>query len=124
MADRGLGGAIVSLIAYLVVLQGLLGAVADGAMAAPAAVPGGVLCSGGFAPTDPDDTGRDADHATCCMALCRAACLSGACLPGDGSASAFGRVSDPAQTVAETNRAGAQHAGRLRPEARAPPARG
>jgi hypothetical protein len=122
MADRGLGGAIVSLIAYLVVLQGLVGAVSDGAMAGPAAASGFVLCSGSVVPTGPDGDGSGDGHPSCCMALCRAACLTGACLPS----ASIGTPAPPAGTsgppMAEAVRSAEPRPVRLVPEARAPPA--
>lgn len=121
MADRGLGGAIVSLIAYLVVLQGLVGAVADGAMAGSAPSPGAVLCSGGIAATGDDGTGPDAGHPPCCTVLCRAACLTGACLPPAPAAMPGTPTGTPGATMAEAVPAAGPRTVRLVPEARAPP---
>lgn len=121
MADRGLGGAIVSLIAYLVVLQGLVGAVANGAMAGTPASAGTVLCSGRVVPAGDDGTAPAAGHAPCCMALCRAACLTGACLPPPegGLDAAAGATAVP---MPEAVIAGGPRTLRLLPHARAPPA--
>lgn len=124
MADRGLGGAIVSLIAYLVVLQGLMGAVAGGTMAGSAPSPATVLCSGALVPTDDTGSGPDAGHAAaCCTALCRATCLTGACLPPTPASLPLPRTALSGAPMAVAVAAAAPRAVRLVPEARAPPAR-
>lgn len=84
LGDRSKGGLLLAFLAHALLLQGLLGAFAHGAMAAAAAGPGIVICS----PSGMADGGRTDDGGlahldlgdACCTVLCRAACAAGPAL--------------------------------------------
>ena len=105
-------------LAYGLLLQGLLGAFAHGALAATAAEPGLAICSGA-ADGPGDQPLRDLADA-CCATACQSTC--GTALP-PGGASAPAMATAPADGVAAVDGPPWHPASLgLRRDARAPPA--
>jgi hypothetical protein len=101
LSDRMSATAIAVLAAYLLLLQGLIGGMAQGAMAASAVDPLHVICSSSGAavadlPADGNGPAKKAADCPCCT-LCRLASMAmPAVLGGGGAFIHFAALSDTA----------------------------
>lgn len=92
LGDRLSGGIFAALVAYVLAVQGLLSAFAQGALAAPRPDTGFVICSlAGGVSARPDRSHLPLERAAhhCCAALCHAAAAHSPALPAADAAPAF-----------------------------------
>ncbi|PWK75660.1 DUF2946 family protein [Aminobacter sp. AP02] len=123
LRDRLSTGAIAGMIAFLLLLQGLLAGTAQGAMAAAAADPLGIICTmDGMGPAM-GETQPARSPADCpCGTLCQLAATSAPGLPGEQLAFIIAPLPVHRADIAEAGESVRQGLRGLIAEARAPPA--
>jgi hypothetical protein len=124
MGDRLTGGLLAALVAYVMLLQGLVSAFAQGALAAPQPGSTFVICSltgavPGAEGTTDDPLERAAHH--CCAALCHAAAAQSPILPAIDLGPAFEPQTEALSHFPTFQEQLRPSVAGLLPEARAPP---